>query len=65
MNIETLIAQLRKRCADGKQFVTAGELGVSPSYLNSVLKGRKEPGDKILRPLGLRKKVIYVERGSE
>lgn len=38
----------------------ARELGISPQYLCDVIKGRKEPGDGMLRPLGLRRQVDIV-----
>ena len=34
--------------------------GVSASYLSDVVNSRREPGDKILAGLGLRKVVRYV-----
>ncbi len=40
----------------------AARLGVSASYLNDVIRGRKCPGDKLLRGLGLRRVALYVRR---
>lgn len=40
----------------------AAKLGVSPQYLNDVLCGRKEPGNKILKPLGFERVVSYRKK---
>ncbi|MBC6716944.1 transcriptional regulator [Aurantimonas sp. DM33-3] len=51
---------LRQACANaGSQQAWATEHGVSPQYVGDVLLGRREPGDKILGGLGLRKIVTY------
>ena len=60
MNIEK---ELRRRLnAAGSQTALAKELGVSLPYLNDVLRGRREPGESILRPLGARRVVTYRKR---
>ena len=38
----------------------AAEIGISPQYLNDILRGRRDPGETVLRYLGLQKRVIYV-----
>lgn len=48
------------RAAGGQQ-AWAQRHGVSPQYVSDVLNARKDPGDAILRALGLRKVVRYVE----
>ncbi|MEO9787543.1 MAG: transcriptional regulator [Aurantimonas coralicida] len=51
---------LRQACADaGSQQAWATANGVSPQYVGDVLLGRREPGDKILDGLGVRKIVTY------
>lgn len=51
---------LREACIDaGSQRAWATEHGVSPVYVSDVLSGRREPGEKILDALGLRKIVSY------
>lgn len=56
-----LFALLRKSCSDaGGQSAWAEMHGVSASYLSDVVNSRREPGDKILAGLGLRKVVRYV-----
>jgi hypothetical protein len=58
-------ARLRLACkAAGGQQVWAQANAVSPQYVSDVLAARREPGDAILRALGLRKVVRYVETRS-
>ena len=48
----------------GEQRIVAQALGVSPQYLCDVLKGRREPADKLLKALGYRRVVIYEKEGK-
>ena len=53
MTLPQLIVELERlvnRC--GSQKALAERLNVSQAYLSDVLSGRREPGDKILAPLG-------------
>ncbi|WP_024351049.1 hypothetical protein [Aurantimonas coralicida] len=51
---------LRQACADaGSQQSWAREHGVSPQYVGDVILGRRDPGDRILDGLGLRRVVTY------
>ena len=50
---------LRERCGTASQKLVAEQLGISPAYLNDVLRKRKEPGKKILDALGLVRHVTY------
>jgi hypothetical protein len=50
--------------AAGSQQAFARSIGISPTYLSDVLNARREPGDAILRALGLRKQVRYVDARS-
>ncbi len=55
-------AALAKACRDaGGQAAWAASNGVSAAYVSDVLHARRDPGDSILRALGLRKVVRYVE----
>lgn len=45
--------------AHGQAKLYAKHIGVSPQYLNDVLRGRREPGKKILKALGLEKVILY------
>jgi transcriptional regulator with XRE-family HTH domain len=44
---------------EGSQKQLADKLKVSPAYLNDVLNEKRDPGESILKPLGLRKVVRY------
>ena len=59
---EQVLALLRRQ--QGKRSLTAlaGELGVSLSYMSDVMLGRRAPGGKVLRRLGLEQRVVYVPR---
>jgi transcriptional regulator with XRE-family HTH domain len=45
----------------GSQKELAKKLGVSAQYISDILNGRREPGDAILKPLGLHKVVTYEQ----
>ena len=60
MMLDNVLALLRRRCDEaGGQAAWANANGVSAAYVCDVLHGRREPGDGILRPLGLEKVVTY------
>lgn len=48
----------------GSQKAAAKRLGVSPTYLSDIKKGRRDPGDKILTALGFKRVVIYEKATS-
>lgn len=53
-------AELRKACAvAGGQDKWAKWAGVSPQFLCDVLHTRREPTDRILKPLGMRRRTVY------
>lgn len=57
----SVCARLRDACRDaGGQAAWAERHGLSPSYVSDVLNARRDPGDSILRALGLRRVVKYV-----
>lgn len=45
----------------GSQKELAKKLDVSAQYISDILNGRREPGDAILKPLGLHKVVTYEQ----
>jgi transcriptional regulator with XRE-family HTH domain len=45
--------------AVGGQTLYAVKVGISKQYLNDILKGRKEPGMKLLKAIGYKKIVTY------
>lgn len=50
----------------GSQRALAKHLGVSEPYLSDVIHGRRDPGPKLLKALGLDRVVSYqpAKRGS-
>lgn len=62
MTIDGILKILRARIeTEGSQMAVARNLGVSTQYLSDVLRRQREPGEKILEPLGLKRQVFYVE----
>lgn len=59
------IAILRKRAKNISQKALATELGISQQYLCDVLAGRREPGNSILEPLGLEKRITYRRKPQQ
>lgn len=61
---ETDVRNQVKRMVAGARFASevADQLNVSPQYLHDFLKGRRQPGKKILTALGLQKVIIYKAR---
>jgi DNA-binding transcriptional regulator YdaS (Cro superfamily) len=60
MTLHQVLALLRRECDKaGGQAAWAKAAGVSPAYVSDVLQGRREPGEGILRPLGVEKVVTY------
>lgn len=45
----------------GTQDAAAKQLGISGAYLCDVLKGRREPGKKLLDAMGYRRVVVYEQ----
>ena len=50
---------LRQKLGDGTQVDLARTLGISPAYLSDILSGARDPGDRVLDALGLRRAVEY------
>ena len=44
---------------DGTQQAFARRIGISEQYLSDILKGRREPGAKVLKYFGLERVVGY------
>lgn len=59
---KAVIDRLRAACAGaGGQAAWGRQHGVSVSYVHDVLRGRREPGDTVLRPLGLQRAEATYE----
>lgn len=57
-------AELRDMLKEaGSQRALARKLGVSATHVGDLLNGDREPGDKVLPLLGLKKVVFYVDIG--
>jgi hypothetical protein len=60
MTLDQVLSLLRRECRkSGSQSAWAKAHGVSGAYVSDVLQKRREPGEGILRPLGLEKAVTY------
>jgi Helix-turn-helix len=47
--------------AQGSQAAAAAAWGISKPYLSDILHGRRLPGPKLLKALGVRREVRYLE----
>ncbi len=62
MNKDELIAYIQSTIDEkyaGSQAAFAQNKGMSAAYVNDVLRGRREPGQKILSAVGVKKVVSY------
>jgi hypothetical protein len=63
LSLPDVIALLAKRCEEaGSQKAFAEANGVSAQYVSDVLKQKREPGEAILKALGLYKVESYSRR---
>jgi hypothetical protein len=61
-NIDDVLRILRGACASaGSQRAWAEKHGLSAAYVSDVLKGRRNPGPAICKPLRLLEVTIYQE----
>ena len=60
------LGRRNKTTSQASQAAFAKGLGVSSSYLNDVIRGRRRPGPKLLKALGIQRVVSYrpVKRGA-
>lgn len=59
MGTKEVLKLLRQRQGERTQAELADELGVSQSFITDLFKGRREPGEKLLKALGLNMKKVY------
>lgn len=59
-DVVNLIRERVKLCGYCQKTV-AFNLGVCEAYLSDILRYKRKPGAKVLRALGLKKKVTYIE----
>lgn len=62
MTEKELQEELRQRVTGQTLKHTARELGVSVSYLHDIIKKRRKPGRKILKAMGLERRVELVRQ---
>jgi hypothetical protein len=63
MDTPQIISRIKKAIAEaGTQKALAKKWHISQQYLSDVLAGRRDPGESILKNLGLEKKVEYAKR---
>ena len=56
---------LRVKLANRTQSSLADEIGLSRSYFNEIIRRLRPPSAEVLRYLGLRKHVVYVDWSQE
>lgn len=59
LTTEDVLRLMRQRQGDRTQTELANELGVSCQFITDLFKGRREPGEKLLKALGLSVKKVY------
>lgn len=64
LTLDDVITLLRRE-ADGRQVEFALRAGVTQQYISDILRGKREPGPKILDALGLQKVIVYVEKEAK
>ena len=60
MNDTEIRQEIRKRASESTLTDAAKAYGVSVQYLHDVVKNRRKPGRKLLKGMGLTKRVEYV-----
>lgn len=59
--LSVVLARIAEECERaGSLRAFARKIKVSPAYVSDVLHERREPGDAILAPLGLDKRVVVT-----
>ncbi len=58
MDIQSVTEMLRRRVR-GNQSAWAKQHNISLPYVNDVLNGRRMPGDKITKAMGLEKALLW------
>ena len=66
LSLQGLYVRLTQACEEaGGQSAFARRHGISPGHVNDVLHVRREPGDAIIRALGLKKVTRYMVVGEQ
>lgn len=62
ISVGAIILILKRRVNEtGSQKKVAKQLGISAQYLGDILQGRREPGEKVLKTLKLKRVVLYQD----
>lgn len=61
MKNEDVIELLKKQLNDRTQLDFARDLDISPQFLNDLLRGRRDPSEKILTYLGLKREIVRAK----
>ena len=62
MTEQQLNKRLRLACEElGSQYQWATKFKLSPAYVSDVVRGRRQPGQAILKALGLERVITYRE----
>lgn len=61
MNNEDIIRLLRKRLEKLSQSELARELDVSPQFVYDILRGARQPSERVLSYLGLKREIVRVK----
>jgi transcriptional regulator with XRE-family HTH domain len=64
MSTPTPASVIRSRASASSYRKLAKELDVSAGHLNHIVHGRRQPGDDLLRKLGLESVTIYRRKRS-
>ncbi len=63
MNLDTVMERLAKLVSQhGSQRAAAAALGISQPHFCDMIHGRRRPGPKTLKALGLEETVVYTVR---
>jgi transcriptional regulator with XRE-family HTH domain len=61
--LEEVIEMIRQKVKEvGSQEAVGIELGVTQQYIGDLLRGKRTPGETVLKALNLRKVVYYEQR---
>lgn len=59
-----IIKELKRRQGSLSQKAFASSLGITPAYLSDLYAGKRDPGPKVLKVLGLKKVKAYEIKGE-
>lgn len=59
-----LVKILDAKCADEVAYMVATRLGISPTYLSDVRKGKREVSEQLARKLGFVRKIVFEPVGE-